>query len=150
MQSYKEAERMKSRGRSHRSVAGDGGAAANVQEEFQSPCSVAEERCCGGGVVDGDAERRRASVSAGSRAATAAMLLFGPAEKRRRQESRRGRRHCGGGKKISLPPPPYLYVSQVGVVGIVGVFHSPDRSCRESPRGGTEWGGGSCNRAMTQ
>jgi hypothetical protein len=55
-----------------------------------------------------------------------------------------------GGKKISLPPPPYLYVCQVRVVGIVGVFHSPDRSCTESPRGGKEWGGGSCNRAMTQ
>jgi hypothetical protein len=34
VQSYREAEKMKSRGRSHRSLAGDGGAAASVQEEF--------------------------------------------------------------------------------------------------------------------
>jgi hypothetical protein len=50
------------------------------------------------------------------------------------------------GKKRSLPPPPYLYVCQVRVVGRV-VLHSPDRSCSESPCGGAEWGGGSCNRA---
>jgi hypothetical protein len=50
------------------------------------------------------------------------------------------------GKKISLPPPPYLYACQVRFVGMV-VLHSPDRFCGESPRGGTEWGGGSCNRA---
>jgi hypothetical protein len=50
------------------------------------------------------------------------------------------------GKKISLPPPPYLYACQVRVVGMV-VLHSPDRFCGESPRGGAEWGGGSCNRA---
>jgi hypothetical protein len=34
MQNYRETEKIKSRGRSHRSLAGDGGAAASVQEEF--------------------------------------------------------------------------------------------------------------------
>jgi hypothetical protein len=53
------------------------------------------------------------------------------------------------GKKISLPPPPYLYARQVRVVGMI-VLHYPDRFCGKSPRGGTEWGGGYCNRATTQ
>jgi hypothetical protein len=59
---------------------------------------------------------------------------------------KRRRKTMVWGKKRSLPPPPYLYACQVRVVGMV-VLHSPDRFCVESPRGGTEWGGGSCNRA---
>jgi hypothetical protein len=61
-----------------------------------------------------------------------------------------GRKTMVGGKKIRLPPPPYLYDCQDRVVGIVGVFHYHDRFCHKLPRGGMEWGGGSCNRAMTQ
>jgi hypothetical protein len=94
--------------------------------------------------------------------------MSGVVERRRRRGADRRRRRCwssvlrsGGeaqeaegqgrktmvwGKKISLPPPPYLYACQVRVVGMV-VLHSPDRFCGKSPRGGTEWGGGSCNRA---
>jgi hypothetical protein len=75
----------------------------------------------------------------------AGPLFFGPAVKRRRQRDRGGRRWCGV-KRISLPLPPYLYACQVRVVGMV-VLHYPDRFCGKSPRGGTEWGGGSCNRA---
>jgi hypothetical protein len=76
-------------------------------------------------------------------------LSLGPAAKRKGQESRRGRRHCGGGKKSKFTPTPYLY-QRGRAGGIVGVFHSPDRFCGKLPRGSTEWGGGSCNRAMTQ
>jgi hypothetical protein len=71
--------------------------------------------------------------------------FLGPAVKRKGQRNGGGRRHCGG-KKSKLPPP-RIYTEEARVVGIVGVFHYPDRSCSESPRGGTEWGGGSCNHA---
>jgi hypothetical protein len=57
-------------------LAGGNGATASVQEKFQSPSNVAEERCGGGGVVDGGVGRRRASVSAGSRSTAAAMLFL--------------------------------------------------------------------------
>jgi hypothetical protein len=104
-------------------------------------------------------------------AAASSTEVSGVAERRYRQRAGRRRRRCcssvlrsGGeapeaeeqrrktmawGKKRSLPPPPYLYACQVRVVGRV-VLHSPDRFCGEAPRGGTEWGGGYCNRAMTQ
>jgi hypothetical protein len=54
-----------------------------------------------------------------------------------------------GVKRASYPPLPYLYRGMV-VVGVVVVFHYPDRFCGRSRRGGTEWGGGSCNRATRQ
>jgi hypothetical protein len=57
-------------------LAGGNGATASVWEKFQSPSSVAEERCGGGGVVDGGVGHRRASVSAGSRSTAAAMLFL--------------------------------------------------------------------------
>jgi hypothetical protein len=83
MRSYGEAEKMKSTERgTHRSLAGDGGtAAANVQEEVQSPGSIAAER--GGGVVDEDVGRRRASASARSRSTAAAMLVLCSSFRRR-------------------------------------------------------------------
>jgi hypothetical protein len=72
-------------------------------------------------------------------------LFLGPAVKRKGQRNGGRRRRCGG-KKSKLPPP-RIYTEEARVVGIMGVFHYPDRFCGESPRGGAEWGGGSCNRA---
>jgi hypothetical protein len=90
-------------------------------------------------------------VSAGSSdgGGDAVPLSFGPAVKRTGQGSTGGRRHCGGGKKNKLPPAPYLY-QRGRSWGSWGVFHYHDRFCHKAPRGGTEWGSGSCNRAMTQ
>jgi hypothetical protein len=51
-----------------------------------------------------------------------------------------------GVKRTSLPLPRYLYHRSKDE-GIVVVIHYPDRFCGESPCGGKEWGGGSCNRA---
>jgi hypothetical protein len=51
-----------------------------------------------------------------------------------------------GVKRASLPLPRYLYC-RTEVERVVVVIHYSDRFCSESPRGGTEWGGGSCNRA---
>jgi hypothetical protein len=68
--------------------------------------------------------------------------------KRKGQRSGGRRRYCGG-KKSKFTPIPYLY-RKTEVVGIVVVIHYPDRFCGDSPRGGAEWGGGSCNRATTQ
>jgi hypothetical protein len=51
-------------GGTHRSLAGDDGAAAvSVQKKIQSPCNAAGRRG-GGGVVDEDVGRRRASAPA--------------------------------------------------------------------------------------
>jgi hypothetical protein len=75
-------------------------------------------------------------------------LSLGPAVKHEGQGSRGRRRHYGV-KRASLPPPQYLY-HRTGVVGIVVVFHYPDRFSGRSPCGGMEWGGGSCNRATRQ
>jgi hypothetical protein len=62
-----------------------------MQEKFQSPSNVTEERCGDGGIVDGGVGRRRASVSAGSRSTAVAMLFFGPTVKCRGQRNRGGR-----------------------------------------------------------
>jgi hypothetical protein len=100
MRSYGEAEKMKSTERgTHRSLAGNGGiAAANVQEEVQSPGSIAAERGGGGRVVDEDVGRRRASASARSRSTAAAMLVLYSSFRRRSAGGRgteEGRRWCG-------------------------------------------------------
>jgi hypothetical protein len=71
MRSYKEAWKRNIRGRLHRILAGGD----DAQEEFQSPCNVAEERCGGGGVINGDAGRRRASALARSRPTAAELSL---------------------------------------------------------------------------
>jgi hypothetical protein len=51
------------------------------------------------------------------------------------------------GKKEKFTPAALFIYRQVRVVGIVVSVPLPDRFCGKSPRGGTEWGGGSCNRA---
>jgi hypothetical protein len=109
-----------------------------VQAKIRSLSNVAE-RC--GGVVDVGAGRWQAEALACRWATAAAFLLWflGPAVKRKGQRNGGRRRHCGG-KKSKLPPP-RIYTEEARVVGIVGVFHYPDCSCSESPRGGTEWGG---------
>jgi hypothetical protein len=53
------------------------------------------------------------------------------------------------GKKEKFTPAALFIYRQVGVVGVV-VLHYPDRFCGKSPCGGTEWGGGSYNRATRQ
>jgi hypothetical protein len=50
------------------------------------------------------------------------------------------------GKKESFTPAALFICRRVRIVGVV-VLHYPDRFCGKSPRGGTEWGGGYCNRA---
>jgi hypothetical protein len=79
----------------------------------------------------------------------APSLLFGPVRKRERQRSRGRRRHCGG-KKSKFTPTPVFISKRPGSWGSWGVFHYPDRFRSKSPCGGTEWGGGYCNRATTQ
>jgi hypothetical protein len=49
-------------GRTHRSLAGDDGAAVIMLREIRSRGNVAERRGGGGGVVDGNVGRRRASA----------------------------------------------------------------------------------------
>jgi hypothetical protein len=53
------------------------------------------------------------------------------------------------GKKEKFTPAALFIYLWVRVVGVV-VLHYPDRFRGESPRGGTEWGGGYCNRAARQ
>jgi hypothetical protein len=53
------------------------------------------------------------------------------------------------GKKEKFTPAALFICLQVRVVGVV-VLHYPDRFRGESPRGGTEWGGGYYNRATRQ
>jgi hypothetical protein len=72
--------------------------------------------------------------------------FLSPAVKRKGQR-RGGRRRLCGGKKSKFTPTPVFIPKRPGSWGSWGVFHYPDRFCGESPRGGTEWGGGSCNRA---
>jgi hypothetical protein len=50
------------------------------------------------------------------------------------------------GKKERFTPAALFICRGVRIVGVV-VLHYPDRFCGKSPHGGTEWGGGSCNRA---
>jgi hypothetical protein len=154
MRSYEEAEKMKNRERgTHRSLVDGGGTtAASVQKKIQSPCNAAERKGGGGdgGVVNGDAGRRRASAPEWS--GSSAALLLCPLVRRRSARGRRAEEEEGtvaGVKRASLPPP-HIYTEEAGSWGSWVVLHSPDRFCGEAPRGGTEWGGGSCNRAMTQ
>jgi hypothetical protein len=53
------------------------------------------------------------------------------------------------GKKEKFTPVALFIYGRVGVMG-VEVLHYPDRFCGKSPHGGTEWGGGYCNRATRQ
>jgi hypothetical protein len=53
------------------------------------------------------------------------------------------------GKMEKFTPAALFIYLRVRVVGVV-VLHYPDRFRGESPRGGTEWGGGYCNRATRQ
>jgi hypothetical protein len=53
------------------------------------------------------------------------------------------------GKKEKFTPAALFIYLWVRVVGVV-VLHYPDRFRGESPRGGTEWDGGYCNRATRQ
>jgi hypothetical protein len=53
------------------------------------------------------------------------------------------------GKKEKFTPAALFIYLWVRVVRVV-VLHYPDRFHSESPRGGTEWGGGYCNRATRQ
>jgi hypothetical protein len=135
---------MKNRERgTHRSLADGGGTAAtSKQRKVQSPSNVAEERYGGVGVVDRDVGR--VGVGGEQIDGGGSSVLRSGGEAQEAEEQRR--KTMVWGKKISLPPPPYLYAYQVRVVGMV-VLHSPDRFCSKSPRGGTEWGGSSCNRA---
>jgi hypothetical protein len=50
------------------------------------------------------------------------------------------------GKKEKFTPAALFIYRRVRVVGVV-VLHYPGRFYGKSPRGDTEWGGGSCNRA---
>jgi hypothetical protein len=72
--------------------------------------------------------------------------FLGPAVKRKGQRSKGRRRHCGG-KKSRFTPTPVFIPMRSGSWGSWGVFHCPDRFRSKSPSGGTEWGGGLCNRA---
>jgi hypothetical protein len=76
-------------------------------------------------------------------------LFLGPTAKRKGQRSGGRRRLCGG-KKSKFTPTPVFIPKRLGSWGSWGVFHYPDRFRSKSPRGGTEWGGGYCNRATTQ
>jgi hypothetical protein len=53
------------------------------------------------------------------------------------------------GKKEKFTPTALFIYLRVRVVGVV-VLHYPDRFRGELPHGGTEWGGGYCNRATRQ
>jgi hypothetical protein len=53
------------------------------------------------------------------------------------------------GKKEKFTPAALFIYLRVRVVGVV-VLHYPDHFRGESPHGGTEWGGGYCNRATRQ
>jgi hypothetical protein len=75
-------------------------------------------------------------------------LFLGPAVKCKRQGSGGRGRHCGV-KRASLPLPPYLYRG-TRVMGIMVSAPLPRPFLRKSPRGSTEWGGDSCNRATRQ
>jgi hypothetical protein len=87
----------------------------------------------------GAGQRRRSFLSV--------PLAGGEAQGGREAEEEEGT--VAGVKRASLPPP-HIYTKGAGSWGSWVVLHPPDRSCRESPRGDTEWGGGYCNRAMTQ
>jgi hypothetical protein len=60
-----------------------------------------------------------------------------------------GKKTVVWGKKEKFTPAALFIYRRVRVVGVV-VLHYPDRFCGKSPRGGTEWGGGYCNRATRQ
>jgi hypothetical protein len=75
-------------------------------------------------------------------------LFLGPAVKRKGTEGQRKRTTVWGKKEKFTPAALFIY-HQIGVVGVV-VLHYPDRFCGKSPRGGMEWGGGSCNHATRQ
>jgi hypothetical protein len=68
----------------------------------------------------------------------------GPTEESSRI-GRKGRRRSGGKKKRVTPAP--LFISQGCGRGRGGSAPLPRPLLRPSPRGGTSWGGGSCNRA---
>jgi hypothetical protein len=133
-------------GGTHRSLAGDGGAAAvSVQRKIQSPCNAAGRRG-GGGVVDEDAGRRRSKVPEW-RGSSAAKLLC-PSVRRRSAGGRGAEEEEGTvGVKERVTPTPRIYTEEARVVEIVGSVPLPDRFCGASPRRGAEWCGGYHNHA---
>jgi hypothetical protein len=123
-------------------------AAASVQENVQSPSNVAAERGGGGGVVDkvsAVVERRRRRGADRQRSRLSVPWSGGEAQE---AEGQRKKTTVWGKKEKFTPAALFIYL-RVRVVGVV-VLHYPDRSRGESPRGGTEWGGGYCNHATRQ
>jgi hypothetical protein len=143
--SYRRAwERKNREGEAHRSLADGGGTAtANVQKKYRSPGNVAEERGGGGGIVDKDVERRRGADRRRSRFSV--PWSRGEAQE---AEGQRKKTTVWGKKEKFTPAALFIYL-WARVVGVV-VLHYPDRFRGESPHGGTEWGGGYCNRATRQ
>jgi hypothetical protein len=110
------------RKRTHRSLAGGGGAAASVQREVRSLSNVTERS---GGVVDDGAGRRRAEAPA-CRWATAAAFLLCSSVRRWSARGRGAEEEEGtvGVKRASYPHP-RIYTEEARVVGIVGSVPLP-------------------------
>jgi hypothetical protein len=119
------------------------------RRRFNLPRYSPGEKRWSGGVVGEGVGRRQTSAPAWSKSTAVQVLCsLGPAAERRRQRNG-GRRRWGGVKRRSFTPAALFIHRQVRVVGVV-VLHYPDRFCGKSPRGGTEWGGGSYNCATRQ
>jgi hypothetical protein len=76
----------------------------------------------------------------------AAQVLRSVAPMEESSRRRSGGRRRRGGKKIELPPAP-LFISRGGGSGALPPCPRPRQFLPISPRGGTSWGGGSCNCA---
>jgi hypothetical protein len=96
--------------------------------------------------TSGVAERRCQRGAGRRRRRCCSSVLRSGSEAQEAEEQRK--KTMAWGKKEEFTPAVLFIYRRVGVVG-VEVSHYHDRFCHKSPRGGTEWGGGSCNRAMT-
>jgi hypothetical protein len=92
--------------------------------------------------MSGVVERRRRRAAGRWRSRFSVPWSGGEAQE---AEGQRKKTMVWGKKEKFTPAALFIYL-RVRIVGVV-VLHYPDRFRGESPHGGTEWGGGYCNRA---